>query len=92
PFIAESGQLLLAQIYNPFGQTIRQGVNWREAMAQGHADGGALLDLLQAQVAREIEDAADRGADGIFYVLSGACPAWTTPMEYGGYFLERDRE
>ncbi len=42
--------------------------------------------------ARELTEAV-RAADpnGVLYLLEGAHPAATTPMEYGGHFLEVDR-
>lgn len=46
------------------------------------------LDALILEIGREIES-----ADGaICYRLEGPEPAKTTPMEYGGFFLERERE
>lgn len=44
------------------------------------------------QTLSQIEAAKRLGADGVFYVLSGADPARSTPMQYGGLFLELDRE
>lgn len=32
------------------------------------------------------------GSTGTVYEVEGACPAHTTPMEYGGVYLESDRE
>lgn len=39
-----------------------------------------------------MSEAISDGVDGIAYCIDGAYPAATTPMQYGGYFLERDRE
>lgn len=44
------------------------------------------------QALSQIEAAKREGADGVFYVLSGADPSRSTPMQYGGLFLELDRE
>jgi hypothetical protein len=48
-----------------------------------------------AKLAELVEDARhriDAASDSILYVLSGPEPARATPMQYGGFFLERDRE
>ncbi|MCG9894538.1 MAG: hypothetical protein MH204_03565, partial [Fimbriimonadaceae bacterium] len=39
-----------------------------------------------------IDAALSARADGVCYVLAGANPASSTPMQYGGHFLEVDRE
>lgn len=31
-------------------------------------------------------------AEGYLYWIGAATPEWTTPMQFGGYFLERERE
>ena len=36
--------------------------------------------------------AISAGVDGLFYVLHGARGAYSSPMQYGGYYLECDRE
>lgn len=43
----------------------------------------------QDAVERVVDAAA--GAAGFLYELEGACPDHTTPMEYGGVYLESDR-
>ena len=40
----------------------------------------------------EARNAISNGALGVFYEIHGATAAQCTPMEYGGLFLERDRE
>ena len=54
--------------------------------------GNQLLDQMVNQAEADIESALEAGADGVAYILDGAYPAASTPMQYGGYYLERDRE
>jgi hypothetical protein len=73
------------------GRAIRDGVN---IVPELHADidrGTELLNGLAQETREEMHGALERGADGVFYILDGAYPGVTTPMEYGGHFLELDR-
>ena len=54
--------------------------------------GNQTLDALCTAVQIQINDALGAGAHGICYLIDGAYPAVATPMQYGGFFLERDRE
>lgn len=92
PLVAERGELLLAEIHSPFGRAIAAGIDLNAALRQNPSAGAEQLDSLVEEVRGEIASALDRGVDGIFYVLHGACPKWCTPMQYGGFYLERDRE
>lgn len=82
----------LAQIPNPFGLAIQNGLDLNEQLARDPEAGSAVIDSLCQEVADLIDEALLEGADGIFYCLHGACAKWCTPMQYGGFFLERDRE
>ena len=90
--IAKEGTLLLAEIVNPFGLAIERGLDLNDLLKTDPEGGGCELDRLSEEVKSTIEDVLRRGADGILYRLHGACPRWCTPMQYGGYYLERDRE
>lgn len=46
---------------------------------------------LEPAAAEERALALAEGAEGVLYVVEGACPAHTTPMQYGGNYLESDR-
>ena len=56
------------------------------------AAGGARLDELKSETKSQIGQRLSEGADGIFYYIDGAFPQAMSPMEYGGLFLEMDRE
>ncbi|MDI9636778.1 hypothetical protein QPK87_39105 [Kamptonema cortianum] len=50
------------------------------------------LDSATETAKSHCQQALADGADGICYRLAGAEPAHSSPMEYGGLVLERDRE
>lgn len=85
-------QIRLTPVVNPFGQAIRHRVDVWDALAEDPARGAKQLDGLVARTRREAQGAIEHGADGILYLLYGARGLHSTPMEYGGHYLERDRE
>lgn len=90
--IPEDDLLLLAEVVNPFGLAIERGLDLNALLKSDPEGGATKLDELIASVKATIDDVLSRGADGILYRLHGASPEWCTPMQYGGYYLERDRE
>lgn len=48
----------------------------------------AIIDQAVASLHKQF----GQSSGGAFYVLEGAEPSLCTPMQYGGFFLERDRE
>ncbi|HXH62460.1 MAG TPA: hypothetical protein VNI20_14020, partial [Fimbriimonadaceae bacterium] len=76
---------ILAIVESPLARAIRHGVPLvQQLSAQDHTE----FDRLKKETREEIGAAITNGADGIVYVIDGASPAHTTPMEYGGFFLE----
>jgi hypothetical protein len=90
PHSAES--ILLAEVSNPFGLALQKGIDLNSALKDDPTVGGDLLDTLVEEVRLNICSSLKSGADGIFYRLHGACPKHCSPMQYGGHYLERDRE
>ncbi|MDR3692022.1 MAG: hypothetical protein P4L46_21765 [Fimbriimonas sp.] len=86
------GRLVIVDIANPFGLALGKGLDLNKAMKDDPSVGALVLDGLVDEVRGRIRASLDSGADGIFYRLHGASPRHCTPMEYGGYYLERDRE
>lgn len=86
------GTVVLARIVNPFGMARNRGINLNIELKRDPAAGAALLDTLSQEVRDRIEIAVGNGADGIFLFLEGATPEFCSPMQYGGYYLERDRD
>lgn len=84
-------QLVLAEIVSPFGLAKRLGVDLNEVLRDDPAKGEAMLTHYASEVKEDIALALERGADGVFYRLDGAYPDASSPMEYGGHYLEIDR-
>lgn len=88
----ESGQAVLAEVLSPLGRARSEGYALNEAIKSDPAAGQEALDRYVAETRKEIHTAMAAGADGVFYRLQGALPAISTPMQYGGFYLEHDRE
>jgi hypothetical protein len=88
----QSDRVRLTQISNPFGHAATQGKNLTALLRSNIEEGEAALLTAASEVKSNIESASKGGADGILYLLHGAEPRLSTPMEYGGHFLEVDRE
>lgn len=50
------------------------------------------VDSAVTSCKNDLQTAQERGADGVSYLVFGADPDHATPMQYGGLFLEHDRE
>jgi uroporphyrinogen-III decarboxylase len=85
-------KIRLATPLNPFGLGLKIGAGVDQKLAEDPAAGEKVLDQLVDQTKQSIRASFDKGADGILYLLYGARGLHTSPMEYGGHFLERDRE
>jgi hypothetical protein len=85
-------RVVLAEVPNPFGLALGRGIDLNSALKEDPTAGGQVLDTLVEEVRIQIREGLDSGADGIFYRLHGANPQHCTPMQYGGHYLERDRE
>jgi len=83
---------VLAFVTNPYGQAEASGEDlnalWRNDPAAGAARTSELANATKAAIA----NAKSAGVDGFVYALSGAEPGRCTPMQYGGQYLEVDRE
>lgn len=86
-----SGRAVLALIPNPFARARVLVPHLSDLLAEDPEAGAEALDQLREAVLSDAEAALGSGADGIAYHLDGAYPEATTPMEYGGHFLEVDR-
>ncbi len=88
----EESTPVLVEVASPFTRSLRAGQDLNSKLYEDPEAGNTDLDELCNETTTEIATALDRGAFGIAYVLDGASPAKSTPMQYGGYYLERDRE
>lgn len=83
--------LVLVTVLSPLGQDLAGPKTLLKALADDPAEGETALEACADQTRRDIAAALEAGADGVVYCLAGAYPSCTTPMEYGGHFLEVDR-
>jgi hypothetical protein len=88
----QSGELALVEVTNPFGLALQKGVDLNQALKDDPRSGNRLLGEFVDEARRDIDTAFEVGADGIFYRLYGARARHCTPMQYGGYYLEKDRD
>ncbi|HEY3782733.1 MAG TPA: hypothetical protein VGL56_16745 [Fimbriimonadaceae bacterium] len=87
-----SQRAVLAEILSPFSRSLKTGLNLSKTLQRDPKEGEKVYQALVEEVRTEINLALEQGVDGIFYRLQGAEPDFTTPMEYGGLYLETDRE
>ncbi|MCH7904979.1 MAG: hypothetical protein IH944_10495 [Armatimonadetes bacterium] len=85
-------QAVFCRVQNPFGRSARTGLDLNALLKESPSEGEQAIQQLAAEVRTEIDRVLNSGADGICYMLSGACAAECSPMQYGGHFLEVDRE
>jgi hypothetical protein len=85
-------RLCLIEVPNPCGQAYLAQSDLSGMIRESLLDGSAALEDATRKVHHGIEKSRDLGADGIIYELFGADPSFSSPMEYGGHFLEVDRE
>jgi len=83
---------ILVEVGNPFGTALQKNVDLNEEFEKGPQVGGAAFESLVAETESALESALDSGADGVLYRLFGAEPLLSTPMQFGGFYLEQERE
>jgi hypothetical protein len=88
----EEGDVSLVEITNPFGLALQHNLDLNAQLKEDPRSGNRMLGDLVDEARRDIERAFEIGADGIIYRLYGARARHCTPMQYGGFYLERDRE
>ena len=90
--IEAEDSIALVEVTNPFGLALQRRVDLNGTLKQDPRRGNEQLAELVEISRRAIGAAFEAGADGILYRLFGARAIHCTPMQYGGYYLERDRE
>jgi len=88
----DAERAVLARVLSPLGRALRTDERIVAMLHENIVAGGERLRELVGEARAEMATALEAGADGVFYELDGAYPAMTTPMEYGGHFLEADRQ
>jgi hypothetical protein len=91
--IAEAGDRAgLVEVLNPFGLALQREILLNDLLRDTPELGDRVLEGLVGEVRDHIQVALHGGADGVLYRLHGARGLHCTPMQYGGHYLERDRE
>lgn len=84
------GKALFVEVYNPFGTALWRGIDLNQELKANPAS--PLLSELVEETRSKLREALGQGADGILYILYGARAKHCSPMQYGGHYLEYDRE
>ncbi|MFN3730278.1 MAG: hypothetical protein ACK4XJ_11275 [Fimbriimonadaceae bacterium] len=84
------GEFRLTHVKNPFGVALEQGVRLSDLFDHDPDASDREVRRAADETRRCIAAAGD--VDGIAYTIHGACELWTSPMGYGGWLLETDRE
>ncbi len=80
------------EVLSPFALSKSRGIDLSGILKGNPEEGFNQLDALKLEVSAALENAHAQRADGIFYHLDGPRASACTPMQYGGYYLELDRE
>jgi len=88
---AASDQARLAVVRGVFEQARTRAMDLLGLLESDPIAGEAMVERMVEEADGEMRDACEAGADGVLYQLSGACAEWSTPLTYGGHFLEAER-
>jgi len=83
---------ILVEVGNPFGAALLNDVDLNYEFEKGPQVGGAAFDAFVKATESALAAALESGADGVLYRLFGAEPLLSTPMQFGGFYLEQERE
>jgi hypothetical protein len=75
-------------VLSPLSRAIVQGIDIVGLLEENPTKGDRVLGELVSQCSRDIEQTSG----SMNYIVAGAEPGVTSPMQYGGHFLELDRE
>lgn len=83
---------IFALIDSPITKSIERNMDVFQTLQKDPHAGNQILQSLVEETEREVRIALDSGVFGILYRIEGAHPNFCTPMQYGGHFLELDRQ
>lgn len=89
--VAAEGQARFAVVRGAFERAVAREYDLPTLLRSDPIAGEELLSRMIDEALTELEGAIEGEADGILYQLSGASSEWTTPLAYGGHFLEAER-
>jgi uroporphyrinogen-III decarboxylase len=90
--LKHESRAVMAEVPNPFGKAWARGIDLNALLANDPPEGAKVLDGLVESARKAMLQCLEAGADGIIYRLHGATAVHCSPMQYGGHYLERDRE
>ncbi len=90
--LGSDGPAVLFEVVNPYGLALVDDLDLNAMIQADPYEGHVLHAKYSTVIAETLEWAMDAGCDGVFYRLLGAAPQWSTPMQYGGHHLGRDRD
>lgn len=91
-FSVQGDSVVMVRVDSPLTKQAKRNLNLNHLLHSDPEAGNKVLDELVNETLEEGKNALASGADGIAYVIDGAYPGGSTPMQFGGYYLERDRE
>lgn len=83
---------VVVEVVNPYGRALLHGIDLNQELRNDPETGNRQLAELVDETRNAIAKAFEAGAGGVLYRLHGASPVHCSPMQYGGFYLERDRE
>lgn len=87
----DEDQAFLLVVRGPLARFLDSGVDIYGLLEADPSAGEAEIAAVAGEVRRDFDAGASAGVDGFFYEIDGAYPSVSTPMQYGGHFLEVDR-
>jgi len=75
-------------VASPLTRAISRNLNIVDLLEENPAEGDQILAALVSETQSEL----DLVTGEFNYIVAGAEPEFTTPMQYGGHFLELDRD
>jgi hypothetical protein len=88
----DGDDVVLVEVTNPFGIAMQKSIDLNFILKDDPKSGNRILGELADETRRSIDRSFEAGADGVIYRLYGARARHCTPMQYGGHYLELDRE
>jgi len=88
----QDNRALLVEVPNPFGRAWVRNIDLNALLKTDPKEGVRVLLQFVEAARTAMANSLDAGADGVFYRLHGANAQHCSPMEYGGHYLEHDRE
>jgi hypothetical protein len=89
---AASDVAILVEVGNPFGAALLDDIDLNDEFEKGPQAGGQAFENYVDETESALAAALESGADGVLYRLFGAEPLLSTPMQFGGFYLEQERE